>query len=623
MKKRIFLWTALGVILLTPVFMLFDNTPARFTRSAAVPAATAEPFVRSSDAIDFSRLGFTGWDYKAAAKKVQAREKKPYTLMIYMNGSDLESENGAATSDLAEMLKSGVDTSGVNIVLFTGGANRWQNNVIPENECMIWELANGRLKGITGVGLLNMGDPGTLSGFINLGYSAFPADKYALIMWDHGGGAIAGYGQDEKFDNSNLTLLDMNYAFAESPAANNKLELLGFDSCLMATSEMAMVASDYARYMIASEDLEPGDGWDYSFLPVFNNNEELNGAELGRAIANRFMNYYKNSPDEILTISVTDLSRAGHVMSAMGALMYKCGRKLNTPAPFETLARRRSATVTFGEGSPRDNQCDMVDLADMARKLSDIYPEESELLLNELKTAVIYNRYNSDTKLGGLSAYYIYGGRKIGRFTLQTYNALYMDGDYTNYQNGFFRALGADKPVTRSSLASASDDTPVDLTAWRISPDKPGCYIMTGIQDDEFPNGLWPKINGKYVCMFPMDNHGHKTLYAIPALINENECNMIAVISAKRPYGKILGVRRNDGLIIQKGYEDIKAEDKIQIYYKEYNFTDKTEKWILGEAVDASDGLSLQWDVLAADMFVSTQFEDAYGNLSYSQPIKA
>ncbi|MDR2649390.1 MAG: hypothetical protein LBB94_06695 [Clostridiales bacterium] len=628
MKKRVFLWAALGVLAVPTLFTLFNNQSDGFTRSGAVPAATVKPFARSAEAMDFTGLTFNAWDYKAAAEKVGARAKKAYTLMIFMNGSDLESENGAATSDLAEILQSGVTTENVNIVLFTGGTNRWRNEVIPENECMIWEISEGKLKGVTGVGLLNMGDPGTLTGFINLGYSAFPAENYALIMWDHGGGAIAGYGQDEKFDDSNLTLLDMNYAFAESEATRKKLELLGFDSCLMATAEMAMVASDYAKYLIASEDLEPGNGWDYGFLSAFNKGAAMNGAELSRTIADRFMNSYAGDTDEILTISVTDLSRAGYVMSAMGALMSKCGDNLDLSASFQTLAKRRGNTKTFGEGSPRDNQCDMVDLGDMARKLSDMYPGEAQTLLTELNTAVIYNRNNSDVKLGGLSAYYIYGGRDIGDLTLQTYDSLNMDGNYTDYLNGFFTVLTAGKPVTRASFAAPSDDTPVDLTAWRALPEKPGRFILTGVQGDDYPGGLWPKINGEYISLFPIVLNGRRTLYAAPAVMNGRECDLIVLISARRPNGKILGVRQNDGLVIQKGFDEIKPEDKLQLYYKEYNFkeynsADKIETWVTGGEIKADDGLRLEWAALEPDMYISTQFTDDYGNLSYSQPVKA
>ncbi|MDR1559541.1 MAG: hypothetical protein LBS84_07570 [Clostridiales bacterium] len=623
MKKRVFLWAALGVLAAVPLFTLFDSQSEGFTRSGAASATTVKPFVRSTEAVDFTGLTFNGWDYTVAAEKVQPRAKKPYTLMIFMNGSDLESENGAATSDLTEILQSGVNTENVNIVLFTGGASRWQNDVVPDNECMIWEISGGKLNSITGVGLLNMGDPGTLADFINLGYSAFPAERYALIMWDHGGGAIAGYGQDEKFDNSNLTLLDMNYAFAKSETANKKLELLGFDSCLMATAEMAMVSSDYAEYLIASEDLEPGNGWDYGFLSAFNGNSGMDGSELGQTIADQFMYCYSGNTDEILTISITDLSRAGHVMSAMGALMSKCGDKLDDSSSFHTLAKRRGTTKTFGEGSPRDNQCDMVDLGDMARKLSDMYPDESQSLLAELDAAVIYNRNNSDVNLGGLSAYYIYGGRDIGGLTLQTYDSLCMDGSYTDYLNGFFTALTAGNTVTRSSFAAPSDDTPVDLTAWRAISEKPGHFMLTGVQADDYPNGLWPKIDGEYVSLFPIVNNGRRTLYAAPAVMNGRECNLIILISARNPNGKILGVRQNDGLVIQKGFDEIKPEDKLQLYYKEYNFTDKTEAWTAGAVIDAAGGLKLEWDRLTEDMYISTQFTDDYGNLSYSQPVKA
>jgi len=123
--------------------------------------------------------------------------------------------------------------------------------------------------------------------------------------------------------------------------------------------------------------------------------------------------------------------------------------------------------------------------------------------------------------------------------------------------------------------------------------------------------------------MFPIDDNGRKTFYAIPARINERECNIITVISTTRPYGKILGIRQNDGLIIQKGFIDIEPGDIIQLYYKEYNFADKTENWIIDGTVDAAGGVRLQWDVLAPDMYVGAQFEDAYGNFSYTQPLRA
>ena len=622
MRKPVFLLIALGILAITPLVMLLENPEENPTRSATTSDLNVVPFRRTTTTVDFSETSFTEWDYESASEKVPFRAKKPYTLMIYMNGSDLETDNAAGTVDLAEMLTSGVDTGKVNIVIFTGGTNRWQNNVVPSSECAIWEISEGRLKGITGIGLLDMGDPGTLTGFINLGYSAFPADRYALIMWDHGGGAIAGFGQDEKFDDSSLTLLDMNYAFKKSAAAEHKMEWLGFDSCLMATAEMAVVAADYAKYMIAAEDTEPLDGWDYEFLSAFNSNYPLSGAEMGQIIVDSFMDFYGPDSDEVLTLSVMDLSRAGHVMSSMGMLMERCSDKLNTPSSFRKLATRRRATKTFGEGSPRDNQSDMVDLGDMARRLSDIFPDEAGALLRELETAVLYTRDNSDTQLDGLSAYYIYGGRDIGNLALETYRLLQMDGDYTGYLNGFFTVLTSSRRATRSSVSSTSDDMPVQLTAWRDIGERPGHFAMVSIQDDDFPCDQWPKINGEYVCLFPIANYDRKTMFASPAIINDVEGNIIVVVGDKYPEGKILGVRKNDGLVIQKGFDEIKPEDKIFLHNKVYNFRDKTETWEKGKEISAKNGLALKWDILSNDLYISTETEDAYGYINYTHPFR-
>ena len=53
-----------------------------------------------------------------------------YTLMVYMVGSNLESTYGSATDDLIEMINSGVDTSRINVLIYTGGARYWNNNII-------------------------------------------------------------------------------------------------------------------------------------------------------------------------------------------------------------------------------------------------------------------------------------------------------------------------------------------------------------------------------------------------------------------------------------------------------------------------------------------------------------
>lgn len=606
----------------------------------SAPSSNQSDATRDSRAVDFSGLTFSPWDVEAAAASLNWRETAPkaYTIMIYMNGSDLESESGAATADILEMLNSGVNTELVNVVLFTGGTYRWQNAVVPSNDCIIWQIEDGRINKIAGVGLVNMGDPGTLSSFINFGMRYFPADKYGLIFWDHGGGSIAGYGHDELFNDSSLTLLKMNYAFEMSDAANSKLEFLGFDACLMATVEMAVVASDYADYLVASEDLEPGDGWNYSFLSVLNRNPEISGDTLGRAITDYYMLYFGNDTDNNLTLSVTDLKSAGRVMASMGNLMNQCSQSLiaSREASFITFAKRRGRTKAFGSGSQLDYISDMVDIADMAANLSDLFPNETADILEALQNAVVYNRHNSATDLGGLTAYYIFGGKNNAKNTLSTYAALNMDQQYTDYLYTFAGIMNGTKIQNRISGSGTTGGDTADetsnllgayLTIWQMAPGRQDLYLMTGMRNAAEITGapiggdLWPAIDGNFVCPDKTGESNGGTEYAVPVCINGRDSDIIILFSEKYPKGKIMGSRQTEGYIIQKGLDEIKDGDKISFYYRAKSFDSSgsaQDEWYKSKEITVKDGLSLDWQEMDNPYYYSYLYIDIQQNETYT-----
>ncbi|MDR2939703.1 MAG: hypothetical protein LBV08_05210 [Clostridiales bacterium] len=599
-------------------------------------------FNRDPKSINFSGLKFNAWDVGAASKNISKRKKKPYTIMVFMNGSDLESETGAATDDLIEMLDSGVDSKNLNLILFTGGSNRWQNDTIPENNCMLWEVADGSINKLSGVGLVDMGDPGTLSSFIDFSTSNFPADKYGLVLWDHGGGTIIGYGSDEKFNESSLTLLDLNYAFEKSALSKNKLEFLGFDSCLMGSVEMSVVASDYANYLIASEDLEPGAGWDYSFLSVFNKNPNIGGAELGKTIVDSFISYYGMGSEEILNLSVTDLSKVDAVMAEMGNLMALCSNSLGEGqlTSFRSLSKKRNGTKTFGEGSPRDNDCDMVDIGDMAINLSDLYPEQAAKLLAALDKAVIYNKNNYGGNLKGLSAYYIYGGIDGGELSLDLYEALSMSPQYTSYLNNFYLSLANTLNNTKSRSGTGTtgaidivkeDIIDTKLTLWQKLSG--GRFIMAGSvtmaegndQIDIAGYGksrLWPSVNNKNVCLYKISSTNSLAFYAIPATHNGQSCDIIVMASEENPNGVILGVRHEEGIVIQKGLDPIKKGDKIAFHYLE-RLGDNNFEWYESEEITAEGELKLEWAKLTGtDNYFCLVKTDVHQNEHYGKLVQ-
>ena len=173
----------------------------------------------------------------------KAAAKKDYTIMIYMVGSNLESQSSLASQDIIEMLESGVNPQKCNVVIFTGGANSWALNIQSNVNTVLNLNSSGSDFDIiaTTQSAANMGDPNTFLDFLNYAYSNFPAEHYSLICWDHGGGSLFGFGSDELYSGDGLSLQEMEYALKSSPFASKKLDFLGFDACLMATMETTLL----------------------------------------------------------------------------------------------------------------------------------------------------------------------------------------------------------------------------------------------------------------------------------------------------------------------------------------------------------------------------------------------
>jgi len=595
---------------------------------ALAPESDAEGLVRNGQRISFSGLSFTPWDVEEAVFQAGEQERKPYTIMLYLNGSDLETEAGMATGDLIEMIESGFKEENVNVLVLTGGTREWQNEVIPNDTCAVFRVTGGGVQLIADIGQRSMGDAGTLASFIDFGMAAFPANKYGLILWNHGGGSIAGYGVDENFDYDGLTLLELNMALEKSQAANTKLEFIGFDACLMATVETAAVAQNYANYLVASEELEPGYGWDYSFLADLGAKPQLGGAELGKIIADKFVAFYADS-DEDATLSVIDLSKVNDVLQAMGDLMAACIEEFSEET-FKTLAKSRKNTKTFGGGSPRDNDCDMVDICDMAAKLAPYYQDEANAVIQVVKSAVVYNKCSKGVEgAAGLSTYYVFGGKKQAEQAIETYKALAMDPYYTNFLASFASELTGESiaPLDFSGYAPEMNEEgdylirlteeeldnllEIYFTVWEPVPDEEDYYFMLGESSDveiaedgtiitEF-DGVWPGINGDFVCLYEIDRTETWAKYAIPAVLNGEDVDIIVVFDEDNPDGRIIGARplSEETGMAAKNMLKIKKGDRLKfLYYAEYFGEDEwmeLEEWYEGEEFTVGDKLELEW----------------------------
>ena len=262
------------------------------------PAATAAPV--------------TG---EARDKRVTLRGKgrDDVTIMIYMCGTDLESKYGMGTSDLNEMVKATISDQ-VNVIVETGGCRAWKNNVISSSVNQIYQVQTGGLKRLEkDFGTASMTSPDNLAAFIQYCKKNFPADRNILIFWDHGGGSISGYGYDEKQGSSftgtdTMTLPEIDAALKKGGCV---FDWIGFDACLMATLETAMVCDKYADYMIASEESEPGTGWYYTdWLTQLSKNTSTPTESIGKTIVETFVAASQRAQSNAqVTLSVLDLAK--------------------------------------------------------------------------------------------------------------------------------------------------------------------------------------------------------------------------------------------------------------------------------------------------------------------------
>lgn len=362
------------------------------------------------------------------------------TIMIYMIGSDLEGQYGFGSFNIDAIEKSGVDLDKTKIVFKLGGSLSWQSDEIHEDGGLYELDENYKLKEINHQ-KDDMCDPDTLSEFLNYGYENYKTDSYDLILWDHGGGSILGYGYDELYETT-LKLTDIKAALEDSPfTKDNKLEVIGFDACLMSCVETGYVLKDHANYMIASQETIPGYGWDYSFLKDVDN--KIDGESLAKAIIDHYVDFYDQISKEQnvyldTTLSCIDLNKMDDVEKGMNHLFEKIDTSLTEESVdnsmFASLSTSRSDVKSFGKSSSYDY--DLVDLGALVNELESDYPDESKTLKNSLNEMIVYEDGNVDNA-SGVSVYYPYENISHVSDYLEEYQRFEFADEYYRYLLNF------------------------------------------------------------------------------------------------------------------------------------------------------------------------------------------
>ena len=358
--------------------------------------------------------------------KIKGGGEDAVTIMVYMCGTDLESRSGMGTSDLQEMAAANIGSK-VNLLVYTGGCSSWRNNIVSSKVNQVYQVLNGGVKClIKDAGRSPMTDPENLGSYIQWCAANYPADRYELILWDHGGGSVSGYGYDEKYKSSgSMTLSGIRQALEKGGV---KFDFVGFDACLMATTETALMLGSYADYLVASEETEPGVGWYYTdWLNALNSNTSIPTVELGKKIVDSFVETCdRKCRGQKTTLSLVDLAELSNTVPG---LLNSFSKSISTQISrnnYQQIAQARNQSREFAAST----KIDQVDLVHLAVNTG---LKEGNALAKAIRAAVKYNRTSVNmSNAYGLSIYFPYrSSAKYVDSMSKTYNEIGMDSDYT------------------------------------------------------------------------------------------------------------------------------------------------------------------------------------------------
>ena len=481
-----------------------------------------------------------------------------WTVMGYICGTDLESEGGMATFNLGEIANT-IPNDSVNVVLQTGGTKVWHTDELgltldPKKSNRI-SFGEDGFTLLEEMPLQNMASGQTLSDFISWAAKEYPAKKYMLVMWDHGGGSQVGLIVDEFYNNACMSLSDFERALKR---ADVQLEAVACDCCLMASIDMALAAKDYCNYLIASEEVSPGMGIDWNgWLQYIYDVPECSGEEVGVAVCDTAQVKYIELDDDmsttILTQSVIDLSKMDDVSEAFDNYFNKLAEVVKSPEDFRIY--RQLTYYAEGYGGKDTGMIDIADMAEKARRC-DLISEEAIELQRSVKGAVSYNiRGRGRSHAHGLSYYDGLSASEraldhYARTAKSAYYLAYLDAVHNNWTapdwvyevtdpigDLTYDDYGVDAELVLTESGNLELDildgmgavVQIDAKLYKMGEDGiyedmgycPDIHVIDeekGIFESSF-NGRWPALDGVFACMDIDDENFAYTRYNTSCVI--------------------------------------------------------------------------------------------------------
>ncbi|MBE5867796.1 MAG: clostripain [Lachnospiraceae bacterium] len=596
-----------------------------------------------------------------------------WAVYWYLCGSDLETNGGFASTDLQEMMEVTLPEN-VNVVIQTGGANVWQNELMDPAKLQRWLYNSEGLKLLEETETANMGDAQTLYDFLAFADANYPADKVAVTFWNHGGGSVSGAAFDEIHGLDSLDLAEMYQAFDAVWPANKEnpaLELVGFDTCLMATVDVAAIFQNFSKYLVASEEVEPGNGWLYSgWLGELAANPDMEGDDLGIAICNT---YYQGceavGTQDQTTLSVTDLTKLTPLLEAYESFGEEAFVAASQePGFFAELGRAAAQSENYGGNTKEQGYTNMVDLGHLARQTAWMLPSAQDVS-DALEECVLYQVggiYRSEAT--GLSCYYSYNGDindfngyiNVGAGTAFKHLYAYgLTGELAEGGDEYLASLDIKDLPKIVTLADMDwDGAPLDLNdegtaILNLGPEANDIlagigfslyYVdeandqmlllgtdndMTadwekGVFYDNF-RGVWGAIDGRLVYMELSFEGEDYNLYSVPILLNDEAYNLQVAYDFTAEEWHILGASQglDESGMASKELRLLEEGDVITTIWKmaSYSGDDEFQMYEAEEVTVTANTAFGEAPLFDGKYSMVFEMWDAAGNYAYSDAV--
>lgn len=575
------------------------------------------------------------------------------TVLVYMDGSDLESDYGAAADDLKEMEQAihdaEMDGETLRVVVEAGGASQWQYDTMQDKEYGRFCITAEGIQQEEKLEIRNMGSADTLADFINYGVQSYPAEHYGLVLWNHGAGQIEGFGRDNNFEAASLSLESIKNAM-EASVMKSSFDFISLDACLMGNLELVSLLKDRTDYIIASEELEPQNGYDYDWLRAIEKERKESTGSLGKVVGEAMLASYEvsNSDNDYkLTLSLIDVSAydAFHdtFHQVIGNVLEHADDDL-----YRQLGELRKQLQGFGSRQ-EGIVSEIVDVMDLLEVMGNLQENQelyklAEEQFQELVPEKFMKGYQEEPC--GLSIYLPSGSNDWLQNDIAVYDEMSFCETYQELLRHYCDYLLKENHMEWRTPSRSKKKIRLD-----VEPDQMdeivGAYLTTFCQREEgisymlstdsdvtinrngyleaIPAETYWGLQGQVLCLIEIFNTEHYTEYHAPILYNEELCIMSIGFGEDSPDGVICRITPME--ISKQEYEIQEGDrivplyplaDMVELEEKIYNDSYYMGETILINSLERGDALLEQITVNQDDCAYGFLIQDTKQKLYYT-----